>query len=50
MHLHRVSRMGLHIFLDFVGKRILVDGDVKMGRFAVKKLLLYKQKGLRWAL
>ena len=41
MHLHRVSRMGLHILLDFVGKRILVSRDVKMGRFAVKKLLLY---------
>ena len=41
MHLYRVSSRGLQILLDFVGKRILVGRDVKMGRFAVKKLLLY---------
>ena len=41
MHLYRVSSRRLHIFLDFVGKRILVGRYVKIGRFAVKKLLLY---------
>ena len=41
MHLHRVSSRGLRILLDFVGKRILVGRDVKMGRLAVKKILMY---------
>ena len=33
--------MGSHIFRDFGGKKILASRDLKMGRFAVKLLLLF---------